>query len=367
MKINKYIILSLTVVAALAMTSCFEEQDLNGILVDPEFHLTVLDVDGNPISGATVTLFANKDDYLKFINVLATAPTDANGVAIFAKGDLGTASLFHYSVSAGDNRNWDGSFKKAINVTNGITQLTTTVNEVTLSTAISGDTQVISSTSGSFSIKAYPGKYEWSIISGPSGTIDDPNNTSVSIAFEQRDTDAAVTVQVVATPDGFPTTTLTFDFTVLAFCEYDHTKLNGDRPGGDITVTRLGWPPFPSQVSIQPTNTPDEFEISGLGAGWMEDFWGETIQNPDVSVNMSLSSDGLFITIPAQEYFLTDYNGDLYQYGIVGSGQINGCTGEMNIQYDMYYTEDGWSTATWSYEAEYTSYPLFQANLTFTP
>ena len=228
MNIRKYIILSVTVVAALTMTACFEEKELSGPVVAPELHLTVLDVDGTAVSGATVDLFANKDDYSRYNNLLASAPTDASGVAIFSQADLGVASFFHYSASVGDDRNWDGSIAKSINVTNGITNLSTSVDAVTLSTAISGDAQIVSGTSGSFWLADYPGKYEWSIISGPDGAISEPTGNSITVAFPTSPTDAAGTIQVIATPDGFPSTTMTFDYTVTKFCEFTPALMVGD-------------------------------------------------------------------------------------------------------------------------------------------
>lgn len=364
MKIKNVLILSMVAMVGLTMTSCFEEKDLTGPIVDPQLNLTVLDANGDPVSGATVDLFANKDDYRKFNNVLGSATTDANGVVTFDKATMKESGLFYFSVKSGDDRNWYNLVNKGLTVSNGVSMIETTLTPVTLSTAISGPMQVISSTSGKFELADFPGKYQWSFVSGgEKGTIDDPTNNNVNVSFEQSDVDYDAVLQVVAQPDGFPETTMQVTIKVLAFCEYDHTKLAGDRPGNDMTNWVLGA--YASQINIKEAN--GSFTITGLGNGWMEDFWAEAIQNKPNYVSMEVSDDGLFITIPDQYYFTTIYNGDPYDYNIVGSGSVNGCTGEITFNYDM--VQDGFSTGGWSLGAggSTNGSPFWEAKVTFTP
>jgi hypothetical protein len=363
MKMKNILILSLMALVTFTMTSCFEENEMSGPIVDPQLNLMVLDVDGNPVSGATVDLFANRDDYRKFNSKLASAPTDAGGTAIFTKSDMVTSGNFYYSVKVGDDRNWDGATSKALTVSNGVSMIETTVDAVTIGTAISGPMQVISSTGESFSINDFPGKYEWSVIAGGSNaTIDDPTNNNTNISFTVSETDYPATIQVVATPDGFPTTTMTYDITVLAFCEYDQNNIAGDLVGEDATNWVLGA--YPSVVNV--VGTAGSLTITGLGNGWMEDYWGEEIQNT-VYVNMKVSDDGLFITIPLQSYFTTIWDGDPYDYDIEGSGSINGCSGAVTINYDM--IQEGFSTGGWSNGAggSTNGSDFWQAKVSFTP
>ncbi len=84
-------------------------------------------------------------------------------------------------------------------------------------------------------------------------------------------------------------------------------------------------------------------QIYGLGFGWMEDYWGETITtgNP-VDIEFVWDETGK-IVIPDQYYITTDWEGEPYDYNIVGTGVVNTCGdyAEMVITFD--FVQDGWS------------------------
>jgi hypothetical protein len=75
--------------------------------------------------------------------------------------------------------------------------------------------------------------------------------------------------------------------------------------------------------------------IVGLNAGWIVDFWGESITEM-VPVIIDMNADGT-LSIAKQYYMTTDYQGDPYRYEIDGSGTWNGCDKAMVVSYNIYY------------------------------
>lgn len=121
---------------------------------------------------------------------------------------------------------------------------------------------------------------------------------------------------------------------------------------------------YPSEVVTQ-MNVDLTLGITGLGFGWMVDFWGETVEEQNfVTVNLEWCGDQGVLTIPEQDYIITLYEGDLYPYTIVGSGtfSIDGGVVTMHVEYDM--IQDGFSTAGWTNDNGYMPSALFIADIT---
>lgn len=82
--------------------------------------------------------------------------------------------------------------------------------------------------------------------------------------------------------------------------------------------------------------------IKGLGHPWLEDssYWGETvIFEYDVKITIDAATGT--VDIPEQTYVTTDYNGDISDYTIVGSGTIDSSGTVMTISYDMNHPSYG--------------------------
>jgi len=121
---------------------------------------------------------------------------------------------------------------------------------------------------------------------------------------------------------------------------------------------------YPSEVVTQ-MNVDLTLGITGLGFGWMVDFWGETVEEQNyVTVNLEWCGDQGVLTIPEQDYIVTLYAGDLYPYTIAGSGTFSIDDGvvTMHIEYDM--IQDGFSTAGWTNDNGYMPSALFIADIT---
>jgi|WetSurMetagenome_2_1015567.scaffolds.fasta_scaffold129452_1 hypothetical protein len=120
---------------------------------------------------------------------------------------------------------------------------------------------------------------------------------------------------------------------------------------------------YPSEVTS--TSTCSTTTITGLGFGWMLDWWGEVIQPGGGTCTYTIS--GNTITIPLQAYCTTKYNGTLQPaYKIQGTGTIDnsGAYPIWTIQYD--FIQSGASIATTAMDYGWpTAY--FEAVITTNP
>lgn len=131
MKLNKILILSLVLGSTLLLNACFEDNKVEGPITPVS--LTIVVDDGtNPVSGATVELFNNIDDYIAETNAVATAQTDVQGMVTFDASALGTeATKFYFNVASGTQRNWNFvSSTPVMTLTNGATVVSTSVGDL---------------------------------------------------------------------------------------------------------------------------------------------------------------------------------------------------------------------------------------------
>jgi hypothetical protein len=132
MNIKKYLIWSMTVVAALNMTSCFEDNLASGPVVPVSLTIIVDNGSESAVSGASVELYNNLDDYIAETNPIGTATTDAGGQVTFDASALGTeATKFYFNVASGTQRNWNfTSSTPVMTLTNGATRITTSIGDL---------------------------------------------------------------------------------------------------------------------------------------------------------------------------------------------------------------------------------------------
>jgi hypothetical protein len=146
----------------------------------------------------------------------------------------------------------------------------------------------------------------------------------------------------------------------LPLCEYDFNDIAGARTGIDISLD--GQDPYASEVVI--SGTTDAFTITGLGVGWMTDFWGEVITNmEDVDMEVVAVNDYLTeITIPEQAYMNTTYNGTPQdQYLISGTGILDKCNKTITIEYTLINNDEDWGA--WTHDNGYMTDETFTAVL----
>lgn len=122
---------------------------------------------------------------------------------------------------------------------------------------------------------------------------------------------------------------LTYTLKRIAFCPLvgGSANLVGTWAGDDAGYTSV----------VTTTNSAPNVKISGLGVGFIEDFWSETVTSLQTPT-MTILGNG-FVDIPRQNVFTTVYSGDAYQYEIKGSGKWTNCGAKptLLITYDIYY------------------------------
>ena len=145
-------------------------------------------------------------------------------------------------------------------------------------------------------------------------------------------------------------------------CEYDVADISGMSPGTDVNLDGLGFA-YDSEIVV--SGSPDSFQLSGVGIGWMTDFWGEVVIT-EYPVEFEIVEDNAFVTIfeiPLQPYLETTYNGAAQpQYQIFGSAILTKCEKSLVIEYE--YDQDGFNPGAWTHDNGYMTDEVFTARLT---
>ncbi len=124
---------------------------------------------------------------------------------------------------------------------------------------------------------------------------------------------------------------------------------------------------YPTQIVTAVSGS--DLTIDGIGFAWMEDAWGEAIQShTPVKITFDWNSSGK-ITIDRQYSLTTTYDGDPYEYDVVGEGSFITCGDYpvLILQYDIVYTADGWSIGEWAYDNGYMDTPYFTTTISLDP
>lgn len=179
--------------------------------------------------------------------------------------------------------------------------------------------------------------YAWSI-TGFEATItpDAANPFIASYVFDQSASDVAgAEVSVTETTSWGASKTFTFPVSLKAYCAYDVTKITGALAGDDEGYVNEAVFTFVDANTIK---------VTGLGVGWMTDFWGEVVITME-EVTLKVDDLGLNVTLESQAYMTTTYNGaDQDPYTIAGSGVIDGCSNTMTIRYGLTNYGIDWGT-----------------------
>lgn len=139
-------------------------------------------------------------------------------------------------------------------------------------------------------------------------------------------------------------------------CEFDWI---GDMGGYDVWLDRIGVK-YDADVTIAQAG--GAYTIDGLNAGFISDFWGETIQESSWPVTFTVDADGN-ITIPRQYIFTTLYAGSLYPYEIYGTGKVNTCDGNVTLDYEM--DQEGFEVGAYCHSpGNWMTTDIFRAVLT---
>ncbi len=109
----------------------------------------------------------------------------------------------------------------------------------------------------------------------------------------------------------------------------------------------------------------ENLDVSGMGVGFIEDWWGETV-TAGGTITMTVLGNGI-VDIPRQYLFTTDYKGVAYDYEIEGSGKWTNCGAKptLLITYDIYYAGEDTGLAT-QYASYFDNIPYFTADVTLS-
>ncbi len=153
-------------------------------------------------------------------------------------------------------------------------------------------------------------------------------------------------------------TKLTYNLKRIEFCPLVNgaADLVGSWAGSDAD--------YPSVITTA-AGTSTTVKISGMGVGFIEDFWGEGVVTLGDPV-MTVSGNGL-VDIPRQYLFTTTYGTPAapYDYEIKGSGKWTNCGANptLLITYDIYYPGDADGLAK-SYAGYLGGIPYLTATIT---
>jgi len=101
---------------------------------------------------------------------------------------------------------------------------------------------------------------------------------------------------------------------------------------------------YPTQVETS-INASGQLEITGIGVGFMENDWGEVIDDMATLV-MDVDLETGDFTIAEAYYMTTTYNGAVQApYNLSAVGNLNACAGAMYLDYD--FIQGGTSFTEW--------------------
>lgn len=170
-------------------------------------------------------------------------------------------------------------------------------------------------------------------------------NTATAPCYQQT-----VLAQVIKTGETYEIN----EYSVNWADAVDVSTLAGTWTGIDAEV-------YESQVTTSVSG--DVLKITGLGFGWMEDFWGEEIlESQEVEITFDPANGGGII-IPEQTYMTTLYDGAEYGYTIVGTGVVDICAEKPTLTVNFTMLQDGFDTAGWANANGYLSTPTFVADI----
>lgn len=195
------------------------------------------------------------------------------------------------------------------------------------------------------------------------GDFNKPISLSFSLAFDQL----GITDLTLAYPNVMTNVNPCILYrTYLATVTKVGAEYTIKREVSNVTPPVVEWngtdATYPSEVTT--TASCKGKSMTGLGFGWMLDWWGEVIVSGGT---LTYTTTATTITIPLQKYCKTTYNGAAQpEYSIEGSGTIDnsGAYPVYTIQYD--YIQSGASIAEICMDYGWET-PYFEAILTTGP
>lgn len=228
-------------------------------------------------------------------------------------------------------------------------QVMTAVRIAPYVNSIQGASEMYSGTTEEFSPESeYQGStYTWSLTGAANASLSATEGSSVEVVTTAQDTETTATLKMVEKLASGDEVTFTKEITIKAYCAYDVSQIDGAIGGieYDLTYGSQGsvgnyGGDYTSTATWTWDDSKRQFVIVGLVENWMQDFWGEEIQNAPVEITMSVDDLGLIGTIELSDYFQTIYDSAPYAYTLEGSALIDGCTGKLILDMTLCYDDN---------------------------
>ncbi|HPR31684.1 MAG TPA: hypothetical protein PLK12_06305 [Prolixibacteraceae bacterium] len=196
---------------------------------------------------------------------------------------------------------------------------------------IVGPEEVVQTFSYDFSMGYRRGGSTWNwTAEGAQVEALDESTAIATIKFADYPASGKVTITVTETTMGGKTSeAVSKEVTVKMYCPL----ANGNSDFGGTWVGEDAY--YESTITAELVD--GEVKLSGMGHGFIQDWWAEAITEAGV-ITLTVNEDGS-VDIPRQYAFTTDYEGAPYRYEIAGAGTWDNCGSSlaMVIVYDIYY------------------------------
>jgi hypothetical protein len=206
---------------------------------------------------------------------------------------------------------------------------------------VSGPAQVLQTFSYDFAVTYDRAGSSWAWSSADATISSVSTDTkSAHILFDQLPAGGKAYIDITETTSGGNTSALkSVEVTVNPFCPLVNGVADLVGTWSGIDGTASGDAPWVSMITSTVTGT--TLVLDGIGQPFIENYWGEGVIDGG-TCNVTINPDGTLV-IPRQYIFTTEWDGDPYDYDIVGTGNWDNCgaTPTLVIQYDIIYSTDG--------------------------
>lgn len=186
--------------------------------------------------------------------------------------------------------------------------------------------------------------WNWTAVDATVQSVSEDTKTA-SVVFNTLPANNIAQVKVTeTTAAGVTSDEKIMNVTVKPFC-----PLTGGM--ADLAGSWGGEDAYYESIIAMTADGASTVKATGIGVGFIEDWWAEEVVTGG-NVVITVNDDGT-VNIPRQYLFTTLYDGDNYDYEIIGSGTWDNCTAtpSMKITYDIYYEGEAKGLA-----ATYASY-----------
>lgn len=197
--------------------------------------------------------------------------------------------------------------------------------------SVSGPTLALQTFAYQFQVTYYRAgsTWNWSAVDATVQSVSSDTRTA-TVLFDQFPASGIASVKITETTVGGTTSAeKVLEVTVNQFCPLAGglADLVGSWSGEDAY--------YPSIITTVVDG--EDLKASGMGVGFIEDWWAEEVVTGG-AVTITINNNGT-LSIARQHLFTTLYDGDNYDYEIIGSGTWDNCGASpaLSITYDIYY------------------------------